>query len=54
MIEKIAQGKLNKFYAESTLLNQEYIRDGKKTVAQYLAEVDKDAKITGFKRIALG
>ena len=54
MIEKIAQGKLNKFYAESTLLNQEYIRDGKKTVSQYLAEVDKDAKITGFKRIALG
>jgi elongation factor Ts len=54
MIEKIAQGKLNKFYSESTLLNQEYIRDGKKTVSQYLAEVDKDAKITGFKRIALG
>ncbi|MBI4946075.1 MAG: elongation factor Ts [Bacteroidetes bacterium] len=54
MIEKIAQGKLNKFYAESTLLNQEYIRDGKKTVSQYLAEVDKDAKITDFKRIALG
>ncbi|MFI5164099.1 MAG: translation elongation factor Ts [Bacteroidia bacterium] len=54
MIEKIAQGKLNKFYSESTLLNQEYIRDAKKTVSQYLAEVDKDAKITGFKRIALG
>src|ERR1035437_1547712 len=54
MIEKIAQGKLNKFYSESTLLNQEYIREAKKTVIQYLAEVDKDAKITGFKRIALG
>jgi elongation factor Ts len=54
MIEKIAQGKLNKFYAESTLLNQEYIREAKKTVAQYLAEADKDAKVTGFKRIALG
>lgn len=54
MIEKIAQGKLNKFYAESTLLNQEYIRDGKMTVTQYLASIDKDLKVTGFKRIALG
>lgn len=54
MIEKIAQGKLNKFYAESTLVNQEYIRDSKKTVAQYLADQDKDAKVTGFKRVALG
>jgi elongation factor Ts len=54
MIDKIAQGKLNKFYAESTLVNQEYIRDPKKTVAQYLADADKEAKITAFKRIALG
>jgi elongation factor Ts len=54
MIEKIAQGKLNKFYSESTLLNQEYVREAKKTVAQYLAESNKDAKVTGFKRIALG
>jgi elongation factor Ts len=54
MIEKIAQGKLNKFYAESTLLNQEYIRDGKQTVSQYLASMDKDLKVVAFKRIALG
>lgn len=54
MIDKIAHGKLNKFYAESTLLNQEYIREAKKTVAQYLAEADKELKVTGFKRIALG
>ncbi len=54
MIDKIAQGKLNKFYSESTLLNQEYIREAKKTVAQYLAEADKDAKVIAFKRIALG
>ena len=54
MIEKIALGKLNKFYAESTLLNQEYIRDAKKTVKQYLGEIDKDLQIKGFKRIALG
>ena len=54
MIDKIAQGKLNKFYSESTLLNQEYVREAKKTVAQYLAESDKEAKVTAFKRIALG
>jgi elongation factor Ts len=54
MIEKIAQGKLNKFYSESTLLNQEYIRDSKMTVTQYLASIDKDLKVTAFKRIALG
>ena len=53
MVEKIAQGKLNKFYKESTLLNQEYIKDSKKTIRQFLAEADKELKVTGFKRIAL-
>jgi elongation factor Ts len=54
MVEKIAQGKINKFYKESTLLNQEFIKDGKKTVSQYIREADKDLTVTGFKRIALG
>ena len=54
MVEKIAQGKINKFYKESTLLNQEFIKDGKKTVSQYMKEADKDLTVTGFKRIALG
>jgi elongation factor Ts len=54
MLEKIAMGKLNKFYKESTLLNQEFIKDNKKTIAQYLKESDKDLTVTGFKRIALG
>jgi elongation factor Ts len=54
MVEKIAQGKINKFYKESTLLNQEFIKDGKKTVSQYIKEADKDLTVTGFKRIALG
>jgi elongation factor Ts len=53
MVEKIAQGKLNKFYKESTLLNQEYIKDSKKTIRQFLAEADKELQVTGFKRIAL-
>jgi elongation factor Ts len=54
MVEKIAQGKLNKFYKESTLLNQEYIKDAKKTIRQYLQDSDKELTVTGFKRVALG
>jgi len=54
MLEKIALGKLNKFYKESTLLNQEFVRDNKKTVGQYLTETDKDLKVTAFKRLMLG
>jgi elongation factor Ts len=54
MVEKIAQGKVNKFYKESTLLNQEFIKDAKKSVKQYVTESDKELSVTGFKRIALG
>lgn len=53
MLEKIAQGKLVKFYKESTLLNQEFIKDNKKTIAQYLNDSEKGLTVTGFKRIAL-
>jgi elongation factor Ts len=54
MVEKIAQGKLNKFYKEMTLVNQEFIKDSKKTVGQYIKESDKDLNVTSFKRVALG
>lgn len=54
MLEKIALGKLNKFYKESTLLNQEFIKDNKKTIAQYLNDSEKGLTVTAFKRIALG
>jgi elongation factor Ts len=54
MLEKIALGKVNKFYKESTLLNQDYIKDNKKTVLQFLQENDKELKVTGFKRIIIG
>ena len=54
MLEKIALGKLNKFYKESTLLNQQFIKDNKLTVKQYLESFDKNAKVKEFKRIALG
>lgn len=53
MVEKIAQGKVNKFYKESTLNNQEYIKDNKLNVSQYLQSVDKDLKVVAFKRIAV-
>lgn len=53
MLEKIAMGKLNKFYKESTLLNQEFIKDSKKTIAQYMNDSEKGLTVTGFKRIAL-
>ncbi|HRD39408.1 MAG TPA: translation elongation factor Ts, partial [Bacteroidia bacterium] len=53
MVEKIAQGKLNKFYKESTLLNQEYIKDNKMTIRQYLQSLNKDLTVTSFKRFSL-
>ncbi len=53
MVEKIAQGKINKFYKESTLLNQEYFIDNKVTVRQYLQSVEKDLTLTAFKRYSL-
>jgi len=52
MIEKIALGKLNKFYKDSTLLNQDFISDNKKSVRQFLEESDKDLKVLGFKRFS--
>ena len=54
MIEKIAMGKLNKFFKENTLIHQDFIRDSKKTVGQYLAEADKELKCEGFFRLQLG
>lgn len=53
LLEKIALGKLNKFYKESTLLNQDSIIDSKKTVAQQLKTVDKDLTVVAFRRLAL-
>ena len=53
IIEKIAEGKLEKFFKESTLLSQEFIKNSKLTVSQYLQNVDKDLKVTGFVRYTL-
>jgi len=54
MIERIATGKLNKFFKENTLLNQAFIKDSKKNIQQYLQGFDKNLTVTDFKRIALG
>ncbi|MDZ4752040.1 MAG: translation elongation factor Ts [Flavobacteriales bacterium] len=53
MAEKIALGRLNKFYKESTLLNQEFIKDSKISVSAYLKQSDKDLTVVDFKRFGL-
>jgi elongation factor Ts len=53
ILDKIAEGKLNKFFKESTLLNQDYTRDSKKTIRQYLGEIDNGLTVTGFLRYNL-
>ena len=53
MLEKIATGKLNKFFKENTLMNQAFIKDTKKNISQYLKEADKDLTVVDFKRLAL-
>ena len=53
LVEKIAEGKLNKFFKENTLLNQEFVKDNKQTIKQYLQSTDKDLSVIDFKRISL-
>ncbi len=53
MAEKIALGRLNKFYKESTLLNQQFVKDNKITIREYLSQTSKDLTVTAFKRFTL-
>jgi len=53
MLDRIAQGALQKFYKESTLLQQEFVKDSKLTIEQYLKQQDKDLTVTAFKRVTL-
>lgn len=53
MLDKIAQGRLNKFFKESTLMEQEFVKDSKKTIAQYLDGVSKGLAAVSFKRLSL-
>jgi len=54
MLEKIAMGKLNKFYKDNTLLNQEFVKDNSKTIAQVLDSSHKGLTVSSFKRIQIG
>jgi len=54
MIAKIAEGKLNAFFKEQTLLAQAFVKDGAISVGDYLKSVSADLKVTEFKRVALG
>ncbi len=54
MIAKIADGKLNAFFKESTLLAQAFVKDGSKSVGDYLKSVDGSISVLSFKRVALG
>lgn len=54
MLEKIAQGRLGKFFKENTLLNQEFVKDSKITVGEYLKQSDKGLTVSKFYRFALG
>ena len=54
MLDKIAQGKLKRFFKDNTLVNQAFIKDSKQSVDQYVKSVDSSLEITGFQRVALG
>lgn len=54
MVEKIAQGKLQRFFKDNTLLHQIFVKDNSKTVAQYLDSVSKGLTVAEFKRVSIG
>ncbi|MCP4977655.1 MAG: elongation factor Ts [Maribacter sp.] len=54
MLDNIAKGKLKRFFKDNTLVNQDFIKDSKQSVAQYVKSVDTDLTVTGFARVALG
>ncbi|MEJ2583962.1 MAG: translation elongation factor Ts [Robiginitalea sp.] len=54
MLDKIAQGKLKRFFKDNTLVNQAFIKDSKISVSQYVKSTDAGLEVTGFARVALG
>lgn len=54
MLDNIAKGKLQRFFKDNTLVNQEFIKNNKQSVKDYVTAAHADLKITGFKRVALG
>ncbi len=53
MLDKIAMGRLNKFFQESTLLSQKFVKNNDQTVLQYLQSLDSGLTVTGFKHVSL-
>ena len=54
MLDNIAKGKLKRFFKDNTLVNQDFIKDSKLSVAEYVKSVDANLKVTAFERVALG
>lgn len=54
MLDNISKGKIKRFFKDNTLVNQDFIKDSKQSVAQYVKSVDSNLEVTGFKRVALG
>lgn len=54
ILDKIANGKLEAYYKDATLLNQRFVKDNAKTIKEVLTSTDKDLTVTAFKRVALG
>ncbi|ETN94423.1 elongation factor Ts [Zhouia amylolytica] len=54
MLDKIAEGKLKRFFKDNTLINQDFIKDSKQSVAGYVKSVNGDLTVTAFERVALG
>jgi elongation factor Ts len=54
MLDNISKGKIQRFYKDNTLVNQDYIKDGSMSVAAYIKSVEANLTVTGFKRVALG
>ncbi|MDD2548750.1 MAG: translation elongation factor Ts [Bacteroidales bacterium] len=53
ILDKIAEGRLQKFFKENTLMNQDFIKDAKMSIKDYLKSIDPELKVTGFKRVSL-
>ena len=54
MLDNIAKGKIKRFFKDNTLVNQDYIKDNKMSIAAYVKSVDSDLKVVAFERVALG
>ncbi|WP_029035771.1 translation elongation factor Ts [Salinimicrobium terrae] len=54
MLDNIAKGKIKRFFKDNTLVNQDYIKDSKMSVAEYVKSEDANLKVVGFERVALG